>query len=75
MAEWWAGISHHQKTIIMDVDGELVAYVGGLDVTQGRFDNQDHPQWRDSDPSEQTDYYQTTLKTPTFTKYANGEPK
>lgn len=29
--------SHHQKSIIMDVKGELVAYVGGLDVTKGTF--------------------------------------
>eukprot|EP00096_Caligus_rogercresseyi_P009417 TRINITY_DN3199_c1_g2_i1.p1 TRINITY_DN3199_c1_g2~~TRINITY_DN3199_c1_g2_i1.p1 ORF type:complete len:793 (-),score=244.59 TRINITY_DN3199_c1_g2_i1:864-3242(-) len=35
--------THHQKTIICDVDDyRLEAYVGGLDLTGGRWDTPDH---------------------------------
>ena len=43
--------THHQKSVIVDAscphqpDGRrrLVAFVGGLDLTNGRYDNPDHP--------------------------------
>jgi len=42
--------THHQKTVIVDADDpyqpdgrrKLVAYVGGLDLTGGRYDNPEH---------------------------------
>ena len=44
-----AAYTHHQKTIIVDAPGasggpkRLVAYVGGLDLTDGRYDTPDFP--------------------------------
>src|SRR6266542_6293224 len=42
------GYSHHQKFVVMDADLEgerrrLRAFLGGLDLTKGRFDWKDHP--------------------------------
>ena len=40
--------THHQKSVIVDAPAEegtkrrLLAYVGGLDLTNGRFDTPDH---------------------------------
>lgn len=34
--------SHHQKTIVMDSGDNLIAYVGGLDITSGRWDTPQH---------------------------------
>ena len=40
--------THHQKSVIVDAPPEegserrLVAYIGGLDLTNGRFDTPDH---------------------------------
>ena len=43
--------THHQKMVVVDADDpyqpdgrrKLVAYVGGLDLTGGRYDNPEHP--------------------------------
>jgi phospholipase D1/2 len=42
--------THHQKTIIVDADPQpghdkrrVVAFVGGLDLCDGRYDCGDHP--------------------------------
>merc|ERR1719232_890155 len=42
--------THHQKCVILDAASDLddskrklVAYVGGLDLTGGRYDTPDHP--------------------------------
>ena len=39
--------THHQKSVIVDAEGtedqrRLVAYVGGLDLTTGRYDTPNH---------------------------------
>ncbi|MGD8240798.1 MAG: phospholipase D family protein [Armatimonadota bacterium] len=38
--------SHHQKSAIVQHDGEAVAYCGGIDLAKGRWDTRQH----DSDP-------------------------
>lgn len=43
--------THHQKTVIVDADAgqnrrKIVAFVGGLDVCNGRFDTPKHPLFR-----------------------------
>jgi len=37
--------THHQKTVVVDDPnmGQIVAFVGGLDLTQGRFDSPEFP--------------------------------
>lgn len=44
--------THHQKTVMLDTDCEdcsterkLVAFIGGLDLCDGRYDTPDHPLW------------------------------
>mmetsp|Transcript_12219 Transcript_12219/g.26305 ORF Transcript_12219/g.26305 Transcript_12219/m.26305 type:complete len:916 (-) Transcript_12219:216-2963(-) len=61
--------THHQKYIIVDApraDGkegrELFAFVGGIDLTQGRWDNRKHPLFRS---------LQTQHKGDTYTKCFN----
>mmetsp|Transcript_27391 Transcript_27391/g.76542 ORF Transcript_27391/g.76542 Transcript_27391/m.76542 type:complete len:576 (+) Transcript_27391:41-1768(+) len=57
-------MSHHQKTIICDEDvagkRSVVAYVGGLDVTCGRFDTPKHPLFSSLSTLHKGDFYQTT---------------
>eukprot|EP00668_Euglena_longa_P033151 GGOE01042678.1.p1 GENE.GGOE01042678.1~~GGOE01042678.1.p1 ORF type:complete len:644 (-),score=227.81 GGOE01042678.1:277-2208(-) len=59
-----AVFTHHQKTIACDapshVPGKrrLVAFVGGLDLTTGRYDTQDHPLFRTLGTLHHGDFYQ-----------------
>jgi len=41
----WGGMvyTHHQKTVVMDQGGAVVSYLGGIDLTDGRFDNPTYP--------------------------------
>uniref|UniRef100_A0A6A7G2J4 phospholipase D n=3 Tax=Hirondellea gigas TaxID=1518452 RepID=A0A6A7G2J4_9CRUS len=56
--------THHQKSIILDVAANdengkrrLVAYVGGLDLTDGRWDTPDHPLFRSLSSEHSNDFY------------------
>ncbi|XP_018012012.1 phospholipase D alpha 1 isoform X2 [Hyalella azteca] len=57
--------THHQKSVILDVPIEgddeckrrLVAYVGGLDLTDGRWDTPDHPLFRTLPVEHSNDFY------------------
>ncbi|KAF2350641.1 Phospholipase D/Transphosphatidylase [Trinorchestia longiramus] len=56
--------THHQKSVILDVEVEeddskrrLVAYVGGLDLTDGRWDTPDHPLFRTLPTDHSNDFY------------------
>ena len=52
-----AVFSHHQKTIIIDQDKNCVAYVGGLDVTNGRWDDPEHRVFTSLDNDHKDDFY------------------
>lgn len=60
--------THHQKYIIMDTpraDGngiELYAFVGGIDLTIGRWDNQKHPLFRSLQTTHKGDTYSKCFK-------------
>lgn len=59
--------SHHQKTVIVDVEGEdgtrhLVAFMGGLDLTNGRYDSPEHPLFSTLQTVHQKDFYQNCVK-------------
>lgn len=48
------GFSHHQKFVVMDCKSDddpgrksLRAFIGGIDLTKGRFDWPEHPIWPD----------------------------
>lgn len=55
--------THHQKFIIMDSpkkngEGrELLAFIGGIDLTEGRWDNQKHPLFRTLQSHHKGDVY------------------
>ena len=57
--------THHQKSIIadskaLDTDSRrtIVAFVGGLDITDGRYDTPDHPLFKTLCGVHQDDFYQ-----------------
>ena len=61
--------THHQKSVIMDTatdssDGSrrVTAYVGGLDLTSGRYDNADHSLFGTLTTTHSADFYQNLLK-------------
>jgi len=55
--------THHQKTIIIDSPGgtdgklRLTAFVGGLDITDGRFDSPDFPLFKTLHTTHAGDFY------------------
>ena len=55
--------THHQKFIIMDCPKEngegkeLLAFIGGIDLTEGRWDNQKHPLFRTLRSLHRDDFY------------------
>ena len=63
--------SHHQKTIITDApipggnseDRQIVAFVGGLDLTAGRYDTPDHPLFKTLDAQHKSDFYNNIVST------------
>lgn len=58
------GVWHVQKTVACDVAGadgrsrEMVAFVGGLDITLGRYDTGDHRIIVEGDSRFDGDWYQ-----------------
>ena len=64
-----AGIiyTHHQKTVIVDADAghhkrKIMAFVGGLDLSMGRYDTPKHPLFRTLQTVHKDDY-----RNPNFT--------
>lgn len=63
-----ASYTHHQKSIISDSgvkvgpDGRrtIVAFVGGLDITDGRYDTPDHPLFKTLFTEHSDDFYQNS---------------
>jgi phospholipase D1/2 len=61
--------SHHQKCVIVDVadDGSgggrrrIVSFVGGLDLTSGRYDTPEHTLFRTLNTAHSNDFYQGNL--------------
>lgn len=55
--------SHHQKTVILDTKYDehdsIMAFIGGLDLTTGRYDSQDHPLFSTLLSTHKNDIFQT----------------
>ncbi|KAL6004705.1 Phospholipase D beta 1 [Asimina triloba] len=54
--------THHQKTVIVDSDAgnnqrKIIAFVGGLDLCDGRYDNPKHPLFRTLQTVHKDDYH------------------
>ncbi|KAG6748031.1 hypothetical protein POTOM_047926 [Populus tomentosa] len=58
--------THHQKTVIVDADAgnnrrKIIAFVGGLDLCDGRYDTPDHPLFRTLENVHKDDYHNPTF--------------
>ncbi|KAI4354955.1 hypothetical protein L6164_003775 [Bauhinia variegata] len=67
--------THHQKTVIVDADAgynkrKIIAFVGGLDLCDGRYDTPHHPIFRTLQTLHKDDYHN-----PTFTGNIGGCPR
>ncbi|KDP28706.1 hypothetical protein JCGZ_14477 [Jatropha curcas] len=67
--------THHQKTVIVDADAgnnrrKILAFVGGLDLCDGRYDTPHHPIFRTLQTVHKDDYHN-----PTFTGNVSGCPR
>ncbi|KVH91160.1 C2 calcium-dependent membrane targeting [Cynara cardunculus var. scolymus] len=67
--------THHQKTVIVDADAgygrkRIVAFVGGLDLCDGRYDSPQHPLFRTLSTVHADDFHN-----PTFTGNLVGCPR
>lgn len=67
--------THHQKTVIVDADAghykrKIIAFVGGLDLCNGRYDTPKHPIFRTLQTVHKDDYHN-----PTFTGPVAGCPR
>lgn len=55
--------THHQKTVIVDADAgnyrrRIMAFVGGLDLCNGRYDTPGHPLFSTLQTLHKDDYHQ-----------------
>ncbi|XVE73955.1 hypothetical protein DITRI_Ditri11bG0159800 [Diplodiscus trichospermus] len=67
--------THHQKTVIVDADAggnrrKIIAFLGGLDLCDGRYDTPHHPLFRTLQTQHKDDYHN-----PTFTGTVAGCPR
>ncbi|KAI5428863.1 phospholipase D gamma 1 [Lathyrus oleraceus] len=67
--------THHQKTVIVDGDAgnnrrKIVAFVGGLDLCDGRYDTHHHPLFKTLETIHKDDYHN-----PTYTGNTGGCPR
>ncbi|KAJ4782129.1 Phospholipase D [Rhynchospora pubera] len=67
--------THHQKTVLVDADAgnyrrKIIAFVGGLDLCGGRYDNPAHHLFRTLDTIHKDDFYN-----PNFKKVDNQGPR
>ncbi|CAO2151033.1 unnamed protein product [Urochloa humidicola] len=59
--------SHHQKSVIVDVAGgdgnrrRIAAFIGGLDLTNGRYDTPEHSLFRTLNTTHSNDFYQGNI--------------
>lgn len=58
--------THHQKTVIVDADAgnyrrKIIAFVGGLDLCDGRYDTPQHPLFRTLQTVHKDDYHNPTF--------------
>ncbi|KAF2311123.1 hypothetical protein GH714_019622 [Hevea brasiliensis] len=61
--------THHQKTVIVDADAgnnrrKIIAFVGGLDLCDGRYDTPHHPLFRTLQTVHKDDYHNPTFTEP-----------
>ena len=60
--------THHQKAVILDTAGDredyprrVTAYMGGIDLTSGRYDNAEHSIFGTLDTTHSADFHQACI--------------
>lgn len=58
--------THHQKCVIVDTQAhgnnrKITAFIGGLDLCDGRYDTPEHQLFRDLDTVFENDYHNPTF--------------
>ncbi|GAA0147122.1 phospholipase [Lithospermum erythrorhizon] len=61
--------THHQKTVIVDVDADnsrrkIIAFLGGLDLCKGRYDTPQHPLFSTLETVHRDDYHNPNYAVP-----------
>ncbi|CAN0881588.1 Phospholipase D alpha 4 [Linum grandiflorum] len=64
--------THHQKTLTVDVDREIMSFIGGLDFCDGRFDTDQHSLFQTL--NEECDFYQTSISGAVLERGGPREP-
>ncbi|RCV39099.1 hypothetical protein SETIT_8G196400v2 [Setaria italica] len=73
--------SHHQKCVVVDVADvagggrrRIVSFIGGLDLTNGRYDTPEHTLFRTINTAHSNDFYQGNLHGATIAAGGPREP-
>ncbi|RWR72420.1 phospholipase D alpha 1-like protein [Cinnamomum micranthum f. kanehirae] len=76
--------SHHQKTLVVDSEAmssqkhkrRIVSFVGGIDLTQGRYDTQSHSLFGTLNPNDphHNDFYQPSFSSSSIQKGGPRQP-
>ncbi|KAK1316627.1 Phospholipase D alpha 1 [Acorus calamus] len=61
-AEIGLEFTHHQKTVTLDAASGVVSFVGGIDVCDGRYDDEHHTLFRELDTTYADDFQQKNFK-------------
>eukprot|EP00250_Pteridium_aquilinum_P013457 c21354_g1_i1 orf=457-2922(-) len=77
-----AMFTHHQKTVVVDVGvsdrnttrRKLVSFVGGIDLCDGRYDNQSHPLFRTLGTVHKDDFHQSNFEGASLRQGGPREP-
>ena len=65
--------THHQKCVLVDTQAfgntrKITAFLGGIDLCDGRYDTPEHRLFRDLDTIYQNDYHNPTFPVSCFSK-------
>ncbi|CAK9134481.1 unnamed protein product [Ilex paraguariensis] len=68
--------THHQKTVIVDADAgdnrrRIIAFLGGLDLCDGRYDTPHHPIFRTLQTVHSDDYHNPTYAVMSYVSFAS----
>jgi len=58
-----ANYTHHQKCVLLDSQNKLVAFQGGIDLTNGRWDTHDHSLYKSLYHEHKKDFYNNVITT------------
>jgi len=66
--------THHQKLVICDDDTSLVGYIGGIDLTYGRWDHRGYPLFRTLTSEHKGDFHNGCANIPSGSEVGPRQP-